>query len=399
MSVKEMAASAGAGDDLYARLGVARGATEEEIKRAYKKAALVAHPDRPTGSKERFQAVNAAYTVLSDPAKRAEYDATGRVPMDGGDGGGGPDISEILGSLFGRGMAGGFGTPEGIPFPMFGMGGGGVGVGVGAGGPMKMPRGPNKVHEIGVTLADLWAGKTFTLNMKREVLCGDCGGAGGSRMESCGGCAGRGFRLRRQQMGPMIVASQEPCGECRGVGQKAADRCDGCEGRRVVGRDSVLDVRIEPGMQEGDRLVFPGQCSESPDFEAPGDVILVLRAATGSEESWIRRGADLMCEVRLGIAESLLGWERHLEGHPSGRPVEIVWTDGAIRDGEMLRVPGWGMPVRGSEGKFGDLRLVCRVDRMEGSWSEEQRRALQSVWPEWRAPAAGREGVCVPQRV
>lgn len=392
------AAAGGGGEDLYALLGVARDATEEEIKRAYKKAALVAHPDRPTGSKERFQAVNAAYTVLSDSAKRAEYDATGRVPMDGGDGGGGggggPDISEILGSLFGRG----FGTPDGIPIPIFG------GMGGGGGGPvsMKMPRGPNKLHEIGVTLADLWAGKTFTLNMKREVLCGDCAGAGGSRMEACGACAGRGFRMRRQQMGPMIIASQEPCAECRGSGQKAADRCGGCEGRRVVGRDSVLDVRIEPGMQEGDRLVFPGQCSESPDFETPGDVVLVLRPAAGADDGWIRRGADLMVEVRLGIAEALLGWERRLEGHPSGKPVEIVWTEGVIRDGEVLRVPGWGMPIRGSNdgARFGDLRLVCRVERMEGSWSEEQRRALQSVWPGWRAPTPveGREGVCVPQR-
>jgi DnaJ family protein A protein 2 len=389
--------SAAAADDLYALLGVGRSASDEELKKAFRRAALETHPDKPGGSKEKFQAVNEAYQVLGNPQKRAEYDATGRVPMDGdgpdGGMGGGVDISEILGSLFGRGMAGGFGTPEGIPFPMFGGMGGGHGMG-------KAPRGPNKVHEIGVSLADLWAGKTFTLNMKRDVLCGDCSGAGGTRMEACGGCSGRGFRLRRQQMGPMVVASQEPCGECRGAGQKAADRCAGCEGRRVVGRDSVLDGRIEPGMQEGDRLVFPGQCSESPDFEAPGDVVLVLRSATGdpAASTWIRRGADLMCEVRLGLAESLLGWERQMEGHPSGRPLEIIWTEGALRDGEVLRVPGWGMPVRGSPGKYGDLRLVCRVDRMEGSWSEEQRRALQAVWPEWKAPTA-KEGMCVPQRV
>lgn len=394
--------SAAAGEDLYALLGVDRRATVEEIKRGYKKAALVAHPDRPTGSKEKFQAVNAAYTVLTNPEKRAEYDATGRVPGDDGDGidgggGGGmpPDLAEMIGTLFGRGMAGGFGTPDGIPFPMFGMGGGGPG-----GGLRKAPRGPNKIHEIGVSLADLWAGKTFTLNMKRDVLCGDCSGRGGTRMEACGGCAGRGFRMRRQQMGPMVVASQEPCGECRGEGQKAADRCGGCEGRRVVGRDSVLDVRIEPGMQEGDRIVFPGQCSESPEFEAPGDVVLVLRSASGdvAADKWVRRGADLMCEIRLGVAESLLGWERALEAHPSGRPLEIVWTEGALRDGEVLRVPGWGMPIRGSSGGFGDLRIVCRVERMEGSWSEEQRRALQTVWPEWRAPTP-KDGACVPQRV
>jgi DnaJ family protein A protein 2 len=386
-----MSAAAG---DLYARIGVERGATEEELKRAFRRAALETHPDKPGGSNEKFQAVNEAYQVLGNPARRAEYDATGQIRTDDDmdRGHGMPhDLSEILGSLFGRGMAGGFGTPDGIPFPLFGMGGGG-------GGSMKAPRGPNKIHEIGVTLADLWLGKTFTLNMKRDVLCASCGGVGGTRMEPCGGCSGRGFRLRRQQMGPMIVASQEPCMDCRGSGKKAADQCTGCVGKRVVSRDSVLNVRIEPGMQEGDRLVFPGQCSESPEFEAPGDVILVLRPAAGDSAAgkWLRRGADLMCEVHLGVAESLLGWERSLEGHPSGRPLEIVWTNGFLRDGEVLRVPGWGMPVRG--GGHGDLRILCRVDRMEGSWSEEQQRALQAAWPEWHAPSF-KDGACVPQRV
>lgn len=389
-----------AGEDLYARLGVSRGVSEEDLKKAYRRAALLAHPDKPSGSKEKFQAVNEAYQVLSNPQARAEYDATGRVPTgDGGGGGPGPDLSEIFGSIFGRGMAGGFGTPDGIPIPIFGgMGGMGMGMGMPPpGGVQKAKRGPNKIHEIGVSLADLWGGKTFTLNMKRDVLCSDCEGKGGSRMESCGGCAGRGFRLRRQQMGPVTVASQEPCDTCRGCGQTAAERCAGCEGRRVVGRDSVLDVRIEPGMQEGDRLVFQGQCSESPDFEAPGDVILVLRSADQATE-WIRRGADIVYEIRLSLAEALLGWERRLEGHPSGRPVEIVWTEGAVRDGEMLRVPGWGMPIRMGGGAFGDLRIVCRIDRMESAWSEEQRRALQAVWPEWRSVVA-RDGVCVPQRM
>jgi DnaJ family protein A protein 2 len=381
-------------ENLYARLGVEKGATDEEIKKAYKRAALLAHPDKPTGSKEKFQAVNEAYQVLGDPQKRAAYDATGRIPS-GEDGGGGappPDITEILGSLFGRG----FGMPDGIPIPIF-TGGGGAG---GPGVAMKVPRGPNKIHEIGVTLADLWVGKTFKLNMKRDAICADCSGRGGSRFEACGPCAGRGFRMRRQQMGPMIMTAQEPCAECRGSGQRAADRCGSCEGRRVVSRDSVLDVRIEPGMQEGDRIVFPGQCSESPEFEAPGDVVLVLRPAAGdvTSETWVRRGADLMCEVRLGVAESLLGWERRLEGHPSGRSLELVWTEGLVRDGEVLRVPGWGMPIRGGgAGVTGDLRIVCRVERVEGSWSEEQRRALQAVWPDWQAPTA-KEGACVPVR-
>lgn len=380
-----------ASPDLYAVLGVGRDVTEEDLKKAYKRAALLAHPDKPTGSKEKFQAVNEAYTVLSNAEARAEYDHTGRVPQ-GGDVPPPPsDLMEMLGSLF----QGGFGVPGGIPIPM--MFGGGP-----AGTVMRRARGPNKVHEIGVTLAELWAGKTFTLHMKREVLCGGCAGKGGTDFRPCGSCGGRAFRVVRQQMGPIVIASHEMCTDCQGGGMKASATCTDCGGRRVTEAEKTLEVRIERGMAEGDRLVFPEACSESPDFERPGDVVLVLRAAAGSAGSgWERRGSSLVMEVSLTLAESLLGWERLLEGHPSGSSVPVVWEGGVVRDREVLRVPGWGMPLRRSGDassdtsgditvEFGDLLLVCRIqEEQQGAWSEQQRRALQSVWAGWRAPTGG----------
>ena len=393
--------SGGGDKDLYGILGVGRDAAEEDLKKAYKRAALLAHPDKPTGSKEKFQALNEAFSVLSNPEKRAEYDRTGRVPRDGVDGGGGappPDIAEFLSSMFG----GGFGMPGGIPIPMM-FGGGGMG---GGGGPhgaiLRRARGPNKVHEIGVSLAELWAGKAFTLHMKREVLCSGCGGRGGQEFRPCGSCSGRGFRMVRQQMGPMLLSSQEPCGECRAEGQVVATACVDCGGRRVIETEKTLAARVERGMTEGDRLVFPEACSESPMFEKPGDVILVLRGSPADNSSgWERRGTSLVVEVSLSIAEALLGWERSLKGHPSGSAVPVVWESGVVRDREVLRVPGWGMPIRriGSVDassdtirmEYGDLLLVCRVEEQKGAWSEEQLRALQSVWPSWQAPS-GKDG-------
>jgi DnaJ-class molecular chaperone len=132
-------------------------------------------------------------------------------------------------------------------------------------------------------------------------------------------------------------------------------------------------------------------------YEAPGDVILVIRAATTDSEKWLRRGPELAMEVTLDLAESMLGWERHIEDHPSGRHLHIIWADGVIRDGEVLRIPGWGMPVRGT-GNHGDLRIICRVSAVQGTWSEEQLRALKSVWPDWVQPAAV-EGAATPMRV
>ena len=368
------------GKDLYAILGVPRGASEEEIVRAYRKESRVRHPDRPGGSKEAFQELQEAHEVLTDPQKRAAYDATGTIPGAAEDGGGGgPDLSSIFGGLFGGG---------GFPFPGVFPGGG-----MGMGG-SKAARGPNKLHEIGVGLTDLYHGKVFKLNMKREILCPECDGKGGARVEPCDACRGRGVRMRAQQMGPMMAMSQEPCGACGQTGQKVLEKCGGCGGRRVVERESVLDVRVEPGMQEGDRIVIPGQCSESPLFAAPGDVVLVVRAVSTDPAHWIRRGPELAVEVRLTLAEALLGWERRWDDHPSGRPLHVVWRGGVVREGEVLRVPEWGMTVRG--GGLGDLRLICRVEG-GGTWTAEQMAALRSVWPEWQEPVGG-DGSVVAER-
>lgn len=385
--------SSGSSVSLYELLGVERTADADTIKKAYRRKALTEHPDKG-GDEEKFKKLNEAYHVLSDPQRRAMYDQTGEIPGESSaaETGGGPNFADILGSMFGSG---------GIPIPVFhGMGGGPEM------GSMKMPRGPNKLHEIGVSLADLYHGKKIKLNMKREVICGDCEGRGGKRMEPCGVCRGRRVQMIQQQMGPMIAMTQRPCDACRATGQRAADVCGGCQGRRVVERGATLDVEIEPGMQEGDRLVFPGQCSESPDFERPGDVVLVIRGVTTDSDKWVRQDADLVYTVELTLAESLLGWGRTLEGHPSGAAVPLVWRGGVVRDGEVLRVPDWGMVKRGGSpsvggGSKGDLRLLCRVaavpPKAEGAWSEEQLRALKSVWPEWVEPTEG-EGVIKPQR-
>lgn len=368
--------------DLYKRLGVDKGASADEIKRAYRKEALSKHPDRG-GKKEEFQALQVAYDVLSNPDKRSHYDATGSIPGDAQEGMEMhmPDLSSLFGSIFGSGMPF-FGSP---------FGGGGPS----GGGPMKIPRGPDKVHEIGVSLADLYKGKQFTLTMKRDVLCDSCKGSGGSRVENCGTCGGKGFRIKAQQMGPMMAMTQEACSPCGQTGKQVLDSCSGCSGKRVTERESKLEVVVEPGMQEGDRLTFEGQCSESPMVEKAGDVILVIRPTAG-DEAWNRRGADLTFHVQLTVAEAFLGWERTIEGHPSGRPLHLVWQEGVLREGEVLRIGGWGMPIRGTA-KLGDMRLVCSIDPHQGTLSEGQRSALKSVWPEWREPTVKADSV-LPSR-
>ena len=371
-------------DDPYARLGVSRTATQEEIKKAYRKEALVHHPDRG-GDTAAFQKIEAANSVLSDPQKRAMYDATGSVsempngPPFGQPFGGGPfnvNISEIFGSMFGgRGFPGGF------------TGGGG-------GSPRKAPVGPHKLHEIGVSLSEFYHGKQFELRMKRDTLCSTCDGHGGMHVETCETCHGSGVKVSQVQMGPMMMIQQGPCDGCGQKGKKVRDTCTVCSGKRVTESESVLQVKIEPGMKEGERIVFAGKCSESPDFDRPGDVILVLRASSAEKGSWVRQEATLLHTVTLTWAEALLGFERVLEDHPSGRPLHIVWTGGFIKDAEVLRVPGWGMPSRGTSDK-GDLRILCRLEATAMPLSEERLADLRRAFPDWTPPVPRSDSVIV----
>jgi DnaJ family protein A protein 2 len=349
---------------LYKELGVPKGASPEDIKRAYRKEALAKHPDRG-GAKEDFQKLQAAYDVLSNPDRRALYDQTGEVGEQASESHM-PNLSELF-SMFGPGLA-----SAGLS-SMFGSG---FGPGFGpSAGRIKVARGPNKLHEIGLTMAEMYSGKRFTLNMKRDVLCVGCGGSGGSEIKKCEACRGQGVRMRMQQMGPIMAMSQEPCDACSQLGERIVKACSSCSGKRVQEEENRLEVVVEPGMKEGDRLVFAGQCSESPQFEAPGDVILVIRVSSTEETEFKRWADDLIVSVQLTLAESLLGFKRVFEDHPSGTPVSYE-NKKVVIEGDILRVEGAGMPVRGSSDKKGALQIVCSIKREQGAWSDEQRRAL-----------------------
>jgi len=365
-------------DDPYARLGVPRNASPDDIKKAYRKEALKNHPDRPGGDKEAFQKVETANSILSNPERKAMYDATGSVaegPQGPGFnpfGGGGfnVNLSEMFGQMFGQPQGGGGGRPR------------------------RPPVGPHKLHEIGVSLSDLYHGKQFELRIKRDILCPTCDGHGGMHVETCSSCNGSGTRVSHIQMGPMMMVQQGPCTDCNGSsGKKVRDTCTACSGKKVKETESVLPVKIEPGMQEGERLVFSGQCSESPDFERPGDVILVLRASSSDIGPWIREGSTLKRSLTLTWAEALLGFERDLEGHPSGRPLHIVWTGGFVKEGEVLRVISWGMPDHFVKGSLGDLRLICHIEG--GQIPAERLADLQRAFPEWKAPTVRSETIIV----
>jgi DnaJ family protein A protein 2 len=318
---------------LYETLGLQKGASPDEIKKAYHKSALKNHPDKG-GDTEQFKKIQEAYSVLSDPAKKAQYDQTGQI----GEGGGGIDLSQMFGGMF---------NPFGFGFqpPRPGMG-----------GQFRVnQRGPNKIHDIGISLADLYHGKKIMLKFKRDTLCTGCKGKGGT-VQHCSDCNGKGIRTVHQQIGPMIAMSQIPCGSCQQAGVKVIEACTTCSGKKVVETETILEAQIQPGAKDGDRIVFPEKCSESPQYNIPGDVILVIQEA--ADPIFSRSGDTLTCDIQLSLAESLVGFERSLSGHPSGSPVTLTSTD-VRRHTDVFVVAGKGMPR--ANGEFGDLHVRCLV--------------------------------------
>lgn len=355
--------------DLYEVLGIQKGATKVEIKKAYHKAALSHHPDKVAEDERveaevRFKAAKQAYEILSDDQKRDLYDTHGMAAFDPSKGmGEGPDMEDILAQMFGGGM--GF---SGMP----GMGGMG-GMGGMPGGPGRMPRkGMSEQQEYQVTLEELYKGKTTKFATSKNVVCSNCKGSGGkqgAKSTACATCGGRGARTAIRQVGPMLTQETVPCGTCSGSGQvwKEKDRCKKCKGKKVVEAKKMIELYIPRGARQGDRIVIEGEADQLPDQE-PGDIIFELVEAP--HDVFERAGADLKAELNITLVEALTGFNRVVLTHLDGRGISLnVKQPGGkiLRPGQVLKIEGEGMPVKKSDAK-GDLYLTVEIDFPEDGW-------------------------------
>jgi DnaJ homolog subfamily A member 2 len=386
---------------LYETLGVERDASVEEIRRAYKDLAKVHHPDRG-GDPEKFKKIQEAHEVLSDEGKRRMYDVTGSVEGAAE----GPHGGMAAGGIpfeFMRGM-GPFGMP-GVQFDigsMFGSmfgGGGGPGGPGGPGGRRRGGKGPNKHSDIALNLADFYNGRDIKLKFNQSRRCEGCGGSGAEKSEPCGPCGGRGVRARVQMIGPgMVAQSMGPCDVCSGDGKRVLQTCKRCHGKKFVEREKELTVAIKPGMHEGQALTFAGECSDSAEYDTPGDVVLTLKRADPPQsevDAWEwRGGADLWIRIRITFAESVLGFTKTLLGHPSGKQLPVRWRGGPLVHGAVLQAPDWGMPRKESSSirsdgtdmpnKTGSGHGVCYIQVFVAppearEWSPEDRSMLQKI--------------------
>ncbi|MDD6182050.1 MAG: molecular chaperone DnaJ [Desulfovibrionaceae bacterium] len=339
--------------DYYEVLGVSRTASEDEIKRAYRKQAMKYHPDRNPDNPEaeqKFKEAAAAYDVLRDPQKRARYDQFGPEGVNGSGAnfGSAEDVFAHFSDLFGD-------------FFGFNMAGGAQGTRAQAGADLR--------YNLSITFEQAATGDEVRLKLPKHVSCDECGGSGaakGTKPETCRQCGGSG-QVRRSQGFFQIAV---PCPACHGTGQIIAKPCPKCKSRGIVTETKELSVRIPAGVDTGTRLRVRGEGDPGIHGGPAGDLYVVINV----EDSKVfeRQGQDLVLHQEISFAQAALGCRLEVPGLNDPLPLEVPK---GVQSGKVLRLRGEGMPYLGRKER-GDL-LVEIIVRTPTSLTERQIELLK----------------------
>lgn len=322
--------------DYYEILGLARGASDEEIKKAYRRMAMKYHPDRNPGDKaseEHFKEVKEAYEVLSDARRRSAYDQFGHDAGGaggfGGAGMGGMNFSDMFGDIFGDIFGGGRAGPQ---------------------------RGADLRYNLDITLEKAVFGTTVELTVPTLVACNECKGSGarkGASPITCKDCDGHG-QVRMQQG---FFSVQQTCPSCRGKGKLIKDPCGECRGKARIKQNKKLSVKIPPGVDTGDRIRLSGEGEAGEAGAQPGD--LYVQVNVKEHSIFQRDGTNLHCEVPISFVTAALGGELDIPTLSGKVKLKIPPE---TQSGKVFRIRGMGVPpVRG--GSSGDLlsRVVIEI--------------------------------------
>ncbi|AFJ03281.1 Chaperone protein DnaJ [Methylophaga frappieri] len=321
--------------DYYELLGVARNASEAEIKKAYRRMAMKYHPDRnpdDATAEARFKEAKEAYEVLADSQKRAAYDQFGHAGVDGSAGGG-----------F-RSGAGGFSDIFGDVFnDIFGGGG--------PGGAQNF-RGADLRYRLDLTLEEAVAGTTANIRIPVHASCKTCDGSGakpGTQPVTCSTCGGHG-QVRIQQG---FFTVQQACPHCRGTGKMIEEPCEDCHGEGVVQEHKTLSVKVPAGVDTGDRIRLNGEGEAGSRGAPPGD--LYVEVSVKRHDVFTRDGNNLFCDVPLGFVTAALGGELEV---PTLAGKAVLKIPEGTQSGQQFRLKNKGVKSVRS-GAEGDL--MCRV--------------------------------------
>lgn len=311
----------------YDILGVKPDASLDEIKKAYRKLALKLHPDKnPDNDPEQFKQLSQAYEVLSDEKKRKLYDQVGEQGLKEGGGSGGfhsADPFDIFNMFFGGGSGGPFG------------------------GGRQENRGKNLVHQLGVSLEELYNGAVRKLALQKNIVCDKCEGRGGKKgaVSKCTTCNGSGYVVRVNQIAPgMIQQIRSHCSDCDGNGEKInpRDKCKTCDGKKIVRERKIIEVHIDKGMEDGKKITFSGEGDQEPGLE-PGDIIVVLDEK--AHPIFKRDKTDLLMKMEISLTEALCGFQKVIKTLDNRQLVLTSLPGEVIKPGDLKCILNEGMPV------------------------------------------------------
>jgi len=353
--------------DYYEVLGVPRGASEDEIRKAYRKLAFENHPDRNPGDKaaeQRFKEATEAYEVLRDAQKRARYDQFGHAPVGGGPGGpagfdfSGFDLADAL-RAFMRDFGGDLGGIEEI----FGGGGRHHGAAV---------RGDDLQVRLKLTLEEVATGVEKKIRIKHRKTCPVCNGRGGEGEETCSQCQGRGQVRRVQQSIFGQFVNVATCPKCGGEGRTVRERCRECHGDGRISATETVSVKVPAGVATGNFIPLRGLGDAGPRGGPAGDLIAVIEEKPHAV--FERSGSDLRIDLPVSIATAALGGTVELPAL-DGRPASVTIPAGA-GTGQTVRVRGRGLPsLRGGTGDLVARIVVWAPTRL----SPQERRTLEEL--------------------
>ena len=348
--------------DYYEILGVERSATEEEIKKNYRKLAIKWHPDKNPNNKEeaetKFKEISEAYNILCDPEKREIYNKYGEKGIQQHESGNGNSHSpEDIFSMF-------FGTrsPFGDTEEMY---------------QEENKKTEPKIVEIPINLKELYSGSKKKITLKLKKLCNECNGIGGKNVKNCDECHGKGIIIINRMIGPgMIQRMQSLCNKCNGSKKIAETKCNICNGNKIIAYDQPFILEIEPGMYNGEQKIFKDMGDQLPN-QTKGDVIFIIKETNNT--LFKRIGDNLIYNYTIKLCDSIIGTYVDIN-HINGNKI-IYKEENMIKENSYTIIKNKGMPIPNKNEIYGNLYIVYSIEYPDKKLNNSEKELFKKILP------------------